>query len=408
MGCCVVNVVNHNPAYANGGPGNKGKKLPAQPARKSRKTNNHKIISIVITLHVMIHAQDTTFSWDELKKADEIRFQSCSETGRFALTFCKQWLQGTSIFIFHTSGSTGTPKAIEVSREQMLWSAQNTIDALQLNSTEHILLCINPHMIGGAMMLVRAMVLGCRVSLIEPSAQILYQLPVEHNYTFASFVPLQLATLLEENSSALLQKLNRFKHILIGGAHVASKLNNILTTCTASVWHTYGMTETISHIALRNVKDTAYQTLPGTRIKLDERGCLCINNVATHNQWLATNDMATIVDETHFFIIGRADEVVNSGGIKFHIREIEIWLEQLAPQLTFFVTAVPDEKLGEKIIAVFEGNLPDEKILEQWKGAIQKNISAYAVPKAFLVAKAFVKTAGDKINKQKTIQNILI
>jgi O-succinylbenzoic acid--CoA ligase len=356
----------------------------------------------------MIQVQDICYSWEDLKTADESRFQSCGETGRFALTFCKQWLKGTSSFIFHTSGSTGTPKAIEVSREQMLWSAQNTIDALHLNSTEHILLCINPHMIGGAMMLVRSMILGCRVSLIEPSAQILHQLPEEHNYTFASFVPLQLATLIEENSNTLLQKLNRFKHILIGGAPLSGKLNNILSTCTASVWHTYGMTETISHIALRNIKDTAYQTLPGTRIKLDERDCLCICNVATHNQWLTTNDMATMIDETHFLIIGRADEVVNSGGIKFHIREIEIWLEQLAPQVKFFVTAVPDAKLGDKIIAVFEGNLPDEKILEQWKGAIHKNISAYAVPKAFLVAKAFVKTPGDKINKQQTVQNILI
>jgi O-succinylbenzoic acid--CoA ligase len=356
----------------------------------------------------MIQVQDNCFSWEELKSTDETRFEQVEETNRFALTFCKKWLQGTSSFIFHTSGSTGKPKAIEVSREQMLWSAQNTIDALHLTSTEHILLCINPRMIGGAMMLVRAMMLGCRITVINSSSKILHQIPSEHTYTFASFVPLQLAILMEESTDALLKKLNRFRNILIGGAPLSTALNQILTSCTASVWHTYGMTETISHIALRNVKDTAYQTLPGTRIKLDDRDCLCICNVATQNKWLSTNDMAIMIDEQHFTIIGRADEVVNSGGIKFHIRDIEKWLEQLEPQITFFVTAVHDEKLGDKIVAVFEGNLPDEKILTKWQQAIQKNISTYAVPKAFLVAKAFVKTPGGKINKPQTILNILI
>lgn len=356
----------------------------------------------------MIQVQDTCFSWEELKSTDETHFEQVEETNRFALTFCKLWLQGTSRFIFHTSGSTGKPKAIEVSREQMLWSAQNTIDALHLTSTEYILLCINPRTIGGAMMLVRAMMLGCRITVINSSSKILHQLPAEHTYTFASFVPLQLATLIEENTDALLQKLNRFKHILIGGAPLSTALNQLLTACTASVWHTYGMTETISHIALRNVKDNAYQTLPGTRIKIDERGCLCICNIATQNHWLTTNDMATMIDEKHFIILGRADEVVNSGGVKFHIRDIEIWLEQVEPQLKFFVTAVHDEKLGDKIVAVFEGNLPDEKILKNWEQAIQKNISAYAVPKAFLVAKEFVKTPGGKINKPQTVQSSLI
>jgi O-succinylbenzoic acid--CoA ligase len=355
----------------------------------------------------MIQVQDNCFSWEELKSTDETRFEQVEETTRFVLTFCKNWLLGTSSFIFHTSGSTGKPKAIEVSREQMLWSAQNTIDALHLTSTEHILLCINPRMIGGAMMLVRAMMLGCRITVINSSSKILHQLPSDHNYTFASFVPLQLAILMEESTDALLKKLNRFRHILIGGAPLSAALNHILTSCTASVWHTYGMTETISHIALRNVKDTAYQTLPGTRIKLDDRGCLCICNVATQSQWLTTNDMATMIDEEHFTIIGRADEVVNSGGVKFHIRDIEIWLEQLEPQIKFFVTAVHDEKLGDKIVAVFEGKVPNEKILTMWKQAIQKNISAYAVPKAFLVAKAFVKTPGGKINKPQTVLNSL-
>ncbi len=348
----------------------------------------------------MLHLQDKKFLWQEIKNFPNDVINELPELSQQVVLFCKKWLNNETDFLFHTSGSTGIPKPINLSRQQMQASAQATIRFLNLTSHEHILVCINTKMIGGAMMLVRAMELDCSATVITPNAKVLQELSPAHSFTFASFVPMQLA-------QAELEKIDNFKNILVGGSAVSFHLNKQFQQSKARVWHTYGMTETVSHIALRGVHKKYFTIIGDTEIKQDERNCLMIRGAVTDNKWITTNDVAQLHSNNEIEILGRADDIINSGGIKFFAKAIEALLEKSAPHISFFVSSVEDEKLGQKIIAVFEKELPEPKILDAWKKEITQNISAYAVPKQILVTPAFARTASGKINKTDTLKSIM-
>lgn len=355
----------------------------------------------------MLYLQDKTFSFDELKSLpdEEIDLFDSAQV-KTALRFCKRWLNGETNFVFHTSGSTGTPKAIAITRQQMEASAQATINALQLTQKEHIYICLSTAVIGGAMMLVRSLILASHITITEPSSNPLALVPEQHPYTFVSFVPLQLGSLLQEDAETT-AKLKRFTHILLGGAPINKTLNEKLKESGAQVWHTYGMTETVSHIALKKLNEPYFTALPGISIQTDQRGCLMILGAATNNQWVVTNDMAVIKDKNRFEVIGRADDVINSGGIKFFTAQIEEAIQRVCPASVFFVAGIPDPVLGEQIIAVFETSVPDEQILHKIKKQLSDLISPHAVPKQFFALKNLERTPSGKINKASSLRLLL-
>lgn len=326
-----------------------------------------------------------------------------------ALQFCHQWVQGATSFVQHTSGSTGKPKPIEIKREQMQASARMTIATLGLQTGDRALVCLGANYIAGKMMLVRAMEAGMDVLVVPPSSLPLSDVadPVD----FVALVPLQLKSMLDVGEQALLEQMNRMRAILVGGGAVSSGLEkSIRENLTCPVYSTYGMTETVSHIALRRMNATQatdlFRTLGDVEIKTDQRGCLMIRGTVTLQQWLATNDVVEVVDHNHFRWLGRADNIINSGGIKVQIEQLEKKLEEgvklLGVDRQYFVAGLPDEKLGERISLIVQGSKAKPTSLKGLRRWLAENISTYEQPRQVIFVPAFKFTGSGKVIRKES------
>lgn len=282
--------------------------------------------------------------------------------------FIADWYSDSSSIIVHTSGSTGKPKAIELSKDMMRVSARKTLQALDLKPNDTALLCLSANYIAGKMMLVRAILGDLQLYALEPSSQPLNDFP--ETIDFAAMVPMQVFEQLKVKDS-----LNSVKKLLIGGGAVSDDLSSQLQTCTCAAYESYGMTETVSHIALRRINgfeaQTGFSCMPAVSVALDERGCLQITAPDLLPTPLQTNDFAEILSSGEFRILGRIDNVINSGGIKIQPEEIE---RQIASFFTksYAVSSIPDEKLGEKLVLVSE-----EPISPELLQTINQSLPAY-------------------------------
>ncbi len=354
-----------------------------------------------------IIVQQQSFSFDAIRQHGK---ELLEDNPAFEQTFelAQQWLNGNTEFTFFTSGSTGIPKPIVLKRTQLEASGKATIQTLALQPSEHILLCMNTQFIGGAMLLIRGLILGATITLQQPGSNPLQDIGQHHPYTFASFTPLQLYPLLQ-NKFDEQNVLNQFKHVLIGGAPISIELENTLVNLSVKCYQTYGMTETVSHIALRQIgKDKAYTLLNGIHYQTDARGCIAIQGAVTQNQWIQTNDVVEIVDHNHFHLLGRADDIINSGGIKVWPQKVEdrlrIVFKSLAiPFTNICVTQKPHPQLGEKVIALIETNL-HELDWELIKTKLTPMLHKYEIPKNVYLLQQFMYTPSGKINKVETLK----
>jgi O-succinylbenzoic acid--CoA ligase len=330
------------------------------------------------------------------------------ENEKSVLLFCRQWLSGQEEFTIHTSGSTGTPKPIVLHRKQMTASARMTGQALGLASGDKALVCLNTAYIAGIMMLVRCMELQMEAHIVSPSSNPLEELPTDLSIDFAAFVPLQVQTMLGKASSTL-PALNKMKAIIVGGAPVSFALEQEIRQIEASVYSTYGMTETVSHIALRQLNNSQrtdlYKAFDEVELGTDSRGCLTIRSVLTGGDKLATNDLVELIGEHQFRWLGRADQVINSGGVKIHPAITEQKLEKVFYDLNvsarFFITAIPDDKLGETVILFIEG-YQDQINAEEFKQTMIRHLSRFEIPKKILFTDQFLETATSKVDRLKT------
>jgi O-succinylbenzoic acid--CoA ligase len=351
-----------------------------------------------------ISIDNRTFSFKEIQESIPA---SLPDYASSAFHFCKEWLSGNEIFTLYTSGSTGQPKAIELTRQQMLASVLATAKALGLNADDRALVCLNTAYIAGVMMLTRGMTLDMNIRLVAPGSSPLRALSEKEKIDFSAFVPLQLNTMLEERNIEDIRHLQEMKAILVGGAAVSRELEEKIQFLSAPVYNTYGMTETVSHIALRRLngkeKQPYYHTLPEVSIAVDERSCLKILSPVTKNEWLQTNDVVKILDENKFLWLGRADTIINSGGIKIQPEEIEKKLEKKIAEKgfsQFFIAGLPHSQLGEAVTLFLEGDKDkDPLFVENIKSMIEK----FEVPKAIICLKTFPLTTTGKMDKVKMI-----
>lgn len=323
-----------------------------------------------------------------------------------ALQFCQEWLLGKETFRLTTSGSTGLPKTIQLTRHQMEISAKATGQALHLQKGDGALVCLNTAYIAGIMMLVRGLTLEMDLILVTPTSSPLQEVNASQQIDFAAFVPLQLHTMLLEQKEETIQKLNRMKAIIVGGAAVNAELELLIQSLTVPVFSTYGMTETVSHIALRRLngseRQTEYKTVPGVLIGTDERGCLKILSPATLNEWIQTNDVVELTSPDRFQWLGRADYTINSGGVKIQPEKLESVLEKILPEngiANFFIAGLPHPQLGEAVTLFVEGPMLSFD-LSQMKALITER---FHFPKAIIVLNTFPKTPTGKTNRAKII-----
>ncbi|OKL40580.1 AMP-binding protein [Pontibacter flavimaris] len=329
------------------------------------------------------------------------------------LEFCRSWLNGVQEFPIQTSGSTGVPKTITLTRRQLEASARRTIDMLNLQPGDCTLVCLNTEYIAGMMMLVRGFEADLKMMIVEPISNPLTLVSPEENIAFSSFVPMQLHTILQEAPERVGQ-LNHMKGILVGGAPVTPTQQRELQRILAPIYHTYGMTETASHIALRklNGPDAAdyYDVLEDIAVGLDKRGCLTIKGDVTNNELLVTNDIVELLTPTRFRWIGRADNTINTGGVKVQTEKVELAIAETfidnidSPR--FFVAPQPDEVLGEKVILVLEGEKLPEEEEEQLFERLRPLLRKFEMPKEVYYSRAFSETATGKISRQRTLQKL--
>lgn len=325
-----------------------------------------------------------------------------------AQKFISQWLSDTETFTFLTSGSTGTPKKIEIQRSQMIDSATATIKALDLHEETKALLCINTSFIGGAMMLVRAIVGSWQIHLIEPSISI-HEVLEHHQYNFAALVPLQLKTLVDTKVKKTL--LNKIDKVIIGGAPIPDATIQRLQDLTCKCYLTYGMTETVSHIALRALnypsKSDWFELIGDNQVRVNVDNCLEINGAATLNQWITTNDVVTI-EGNRFKWLGRADLVINSGGIKIPIELAEREIDNILPETlkgTIILWKRNHNDLGDELIGITNDKRTQEFINTN-KETFRNQLKKYHFPKTWFLCSSFQFTKTGKIDRSSSFQEL--
>ncbi len=327
--------------------------------------------------------------------------------------FLSLWFDDYEILTVQTSGSTGSPKPIIIKKEFMKNSAQATGTFFNLKEGTKALCCLSVNYIAGKMMVIRALELGWDLDFIEPVSN-----PLEdafETYDFCAMVPIQV--------KASLSNLNLVKKLLIGGGVVSQELQNDLQKLPTKCFSSYGMTETVTHIAIKklnhftltsfddlsitsngveNIKHgkekLVYTTLPNINISIDTRSCLVINAPLLSDELLITNDVVKIYAEDEFEWLGRYDNVINSGGVKLHPEQIEKELSKLIKQ-RFFVAGIPDEVLGEKLILIVEGN-------EMKLNLLSLKLSKFEFPKKIFFIEEFKETKTKKIQRKLTLKLI--
>lgn len=267
--------------------------------------------------------------------------------------FRQLWHAPQPTLTLHTSGSTGRPKPWIVEKERMRASARMTCRTLGLGPGDSALLCLPLHHIAGQMMAVRAWTCGLHLHTLPADGHPFARpLPPLLGRSLAALVPLQAWNTLQVPEER--ERMAQADHLLIGGGAVDPALEAELRTLPKAVWSTYGMTETLSHIALRPIREAWYRPLPGIQLEQDREGCLVIDAPALCPQRLHTHDIVrphpTLgLQEGGFQVVGRSDNVICSGGVKIHIEEVE---QALCPAFGqhVMVTAVPHSKFGEVVV----------------------------------------------------------
>ena len=279
--------------------------------------------------------------------------------------FLEEWNSPSPTVLVHTSGSTGRPKRMLVEKRRMEASARVTCGFLGLSQGDTALLCLPLDYIAGKMMVVRALTCGLRLVAAAPSGLPAWQGSVD----FAAMVPLQVWNLLHDTAGR--QRLQTIRHLIVGGGTIDDALARELSELPHHVWSTYGMTETLSHIALRRLngpeRSEWYTPFAGVGLSVSAEGCLVISAPAVHDGPLVTNDMVELEHSPlttplggsgdgaccRFRVLGRRDNVICSGGVKIQIEEVE---RLLRPHLSvpYMITRAKDARLGEQVVLLIE------------------------------------------------------
>jgi len=302
------------------------------------------------------------------------------------------WFDKSTFLEVQTSGTTGKPKIIRIEKQAMVNSALATGDFFKLQPGNKALLCLSADYIAGKMMLVRALILGLELDTVAVSSFPFQN--VSKQYDFVAMVPLQV-----ENS---LLQLYLVKKLIIGGATVNSFIKSELKELSIEIFETYGMTETITHIAAKKVNEDNFRTLPNVAVSIDDRNCLVIKAPKISKDIIVTNDIVDLISESEFRWLGRIDNVINSGGIKLFPEQIE---EKLQNKIAnrFFISAIKDDFLGQKVVLIIESKEADKLEVEVFEG-----LSKFETPKKIFYVDTFEESASNKINRIKTLKKIKV
>lgn len=304
--------------------------------------------------------------------------------------FLLDWFDDKSYVDMYTSGTTGEPKTIRIEKEAMVQSAISTGDFFELEPGNKVLHCLPVNYVAGKMMFVRSFILGLDMDFVAPSSN-----PLEFNdekYDFAAMVPLQA-----KNS---IKKLVNIKKLIIGGVKVHKSLELELVKLPIDIYETYGMTETITHIAAKKIGEEAFSTLPNVTVSVNENKCLEIVAKNIGNEKIVTNDIVKLISDTQFIWLGRFDNVINSGGIKIMPEQVEGKLSTLISR-RYFIYGKQDDVLGQKVVLYVEGEPMNID------NTVFHGLDKYERPKEFVFIPKFKETATGKIMREESKNSAL-
>lgn len=308
--------------------------------------------------------------------------------------FLRLWFNDSPFITVYTSGSTGTPKELTVRKEQMMQSARLTCEFLDLREGDTALLCMNLRYIGAMMVVVRSLVAGLNLIVRPASGHPLED--VEEPLRFAAMVPLQVFNSFQIPEEK--ERLRKTEILIIGGGAVNESLEADIRNLPGAVYSTYGMTETLSHIALRRLNGDAasehYYPFPSVTLSLSSEQTLVINAPLVCDDILQTNDIGRIYSDGSFTILGRKDNIINSGGIKIQAEEIEKQLRSVI-SVPFVITSVSDKRLGQALTLLMEYQNDMPEIETQ----IQALLSPYHRPKYIRIVDQIPQTGNGKIDR---------
>lgn len=313
-----------------------------------------------------------------------------SERDRYVLNFIKRWQTDKMSYRFNTSGSTGKTQSVSLSKKQLAYSAQQTLDYLfKKKAPQRLLLCLDPTFIGGTQVITRSILANSDLVILPPSSNPL--LGFTDSIDLTSLVPLQIEGILRENS----ENFSTIKHVLIGGAELRSDMiQQLLMIKSTKFYQTYGMTETASHIAIKLINEERFKPLGDVQLGSDSRGCMRLKGTITNHEWIQTNDVIKIIGEG-FQWLGRVDWVINSGGMKISPENVERKINAHWSGQEIVIASIPDDRLGEKVVLI-----SSKPILEEIK-AVTTILSNFETPKEEFILNDFPKNEGGKLDRKK-------
>lgn len=341
-------------------------------------------------------------------KGEKLYFDATKEAKHMKLVetvsvFWNNWYQNT--LSVYTSGSTGKPQKYILDKDQMLLSSRRTVDSLELGMKANYFLCLPTQYIAGQMVLVRALYSGSKIYIGEANTQVLKQFllfnPKNDPIDFLAITPLMLISILKDPQQR--EYLSQISTVLVGGGALSKEIENELQSFTNQFWASYGMTETLSNIALRRLngrnRSEYFTPLAGVDLSVDTEGCLFIKDVVTQPSGIQTYDVVDLLYDGRFKVIGRKNNVINSGGIKLQPEEIELKLVDKI-NTPFMISSLPDKRLGEKLVLV------TQKAVDL---SLCKDLSKYERPSENIVVERIPMTDTGKIARvkvKKIIMNI--
>ena len=332
--------------------------------------------------------QDRRYEIDELLAISLEGFKE--DYQREVYLFLEKWRDSAEYLKAQTSGSTGTPKIINLLKADMTSSAFATGSFFKFKEGDKHFNPLPAKYIAGKMMLVRSLEWNTDLHFFQPSAN-----PLKFctkAFTFGVMTPHQL---MEGLQSEFKDNIQNIETLLLGGSPINTTLEHLIANLDTCIYLGYGMTETMSHVALRRVngkeKSAKYKALEGVTFSQDERDCLVIHTQHLSISKVITNDVVKLINDRAFIWLGRYDNVVNSGGIKLHPEQIEQKISELITR-EFYLTHEEDDILGQRLVMKIEG--PESSEITK---KIQENLSKYETPKQIYFIEKFSRTETGKI-----------
>lgn len=327
--------------------------------------------------------------------------------------FIREWLNEEPHVTVYTSGSTGEPKTLAVEKKKMRDSALLTLEFLELKKNETALLCLSCGHIAGKMMTVRAIEGALNLTAISPASNPLMQVDAEKKIHFAAFVPMQAQEMLRDKKTA--EQFAQIEKVILGGAPVSDTLRRQLSKMDNEIYETYGMTETVSHVALKPVsggslkkskeEGNLFTALKNIRFTTDGRNCLVIHAPHLSDAPFITNDIVDLKNERQFQWLGRFDNIINSGGVKIVPETVEEKIRHLF-DTSFFIAGIPDGQLGEKVALVIEKSEIENDALLALRKEMETLLGKYETPKEVILVPELERTAEGKIRRKATLEGV--